>query len=72
MVCTAFQIVFYALCYFRGYGAAIAKQIYDLYHGISDNDPRQQLEQAIDKLSRQQIENRLSVIHYIVILVYYF
>ena len=36
--------------------AAIAKQIYDLYHGISDNDPRQQLEQAIDKLSRQQLE----------------
>lgn len=36
--------------------AAIAKQIYDLYHGINDNDPRQQLEQAIDKLSRQQLE----------------
>lgn len=36
--------------------AAIARQIYNLYHGISENDPRQQLEQTIEKLSRQQIE----------------
>lgn len=35
--------------------AAIAKQIYDLYHGNQNNDPRQQLEQIINRLSRQQL-----------------
>ena len=35
--------------------AAIAKQVYDLYHGNRNNDPRQQLEQIINRLSRQQL-----------------
>lgn len=36
--------------------ATIAKQVYDLYHGTTESDPRQQLEQTIDRLTPAQME----------------
>lgn len=39
-----------------GTQAAIAKQVYALYHGTKENSTRQQLEQAIDRLTPAQVE----------------